>query len=498
MNWKQLVLIAFLAFCGNLIYAQEKITPVDTFQNENFVDIIENSLLEYYKEQVADITTDSIIAFLGYEEKDVPQFSDSVYCARLGEMNEMSPFHLDCNEHVLQTIDYFTRKRRKFTSITLGRSALYFSMFEEKLAKHNLPLELKYLSVIESGLRPQVKSRAGALGLWQFMYRTGKMYGLEQNSYYDERMDPEKATEAACLYLKKLHSMYDDWNMALAAYNAGPGNVNKAIRRSGGKMTYWEIRPYLPRETQGYVPNFIAMSYMMTYYASHNIYPLPPAIHDFEIDTICIKRGLNMKSIDTVINWSVEDIQHINPIYKTTYIPKTDPPQCISIPITFVKDWLAMEDSIYKTDSILFYLPSDEDLDDLKGTKHIFEGDKLTHTVRSGESLSVIASNYGTTVSNLMDWNSLYSTRLKVGQKLTIYGKNAPKPKKPTKKVETSSSSISNNTKDLSADQIYVIKSGDNLWEIAKKKNTTVTKLQDLNPEVNYKDLKVGQKIRIK
>src|SRR5690606_5215859 len=187
--------------------------------------------------------------------------------------------------------------------IVLGRSELYFNMFEEKLAKHGLPIELKYLAVIESGLRPSAKSRAGALGLWQFMYRTGKFYNLNQNSYIDERMDPELATEAAALYLKKLHSLYDDWNMALAAYNAGPGNVNKAIRRSGGKMTYWGIRPFLPRETQGYVPNFITVAYMMTNHTLHNLIPAPAPALAHEIDTVCLKQGIRMRTLETVLDW---------------------------------------------------------------------------------------------------------------------------------------------------------------------------------------------------
>ena len=205
---------------------------LDTLQHERFIKVMEKSLNDYYSEYSStDQQTDSIIEALGYDDSEVPTFPDSVYCERLSEMNEMSPFQLDCNEDVLKVIDYFTRRRRSFTSITLGRSQLYFTMFEEKLAQNNMPIELKYLAVIESGLRPQIRSRAGAMGLWQFMYRTGKMYGLNQNSYIDERMDPELATEAACKYLKQLYSMYDDWNMALAAYNAGPGNVNKAIRR---------------------------------------------------------------------------------------------------------------------------------------------------------------------------------------------------------------------------------------------------------------------------
>jgi membrane-bound lytic murein transglycosylase D len=465
----------------------------DTLQYDHFIQISENALIEYYKEISGANNADEIIQQLGYTEEDVPEFSDSIYCLRLSEMNERSPFHLDCNEYVLNTIGYFTKKRRSFTQITLARSKLYFPMYEEKLAKHDMPIELKYLSVIESGLRPQVKSRAGALGLWQFMYRTGKMYGLNEDSYIDERMDPEKATDAACVYLKKLYSMYDDWNMALAAYNAGPGNVNKAIRRSGGKMTYWEIRPYLPKETQGYVPNFIAMSYMMTYYAEHNIKPLKDVVYDFELDTVCLKQGVHMSSIDSILHLSVEEIQRFNPIYKTSYIPKTIPAQCISLPVPYVRKWIALEDSIYKLDSLIFAPPTNEKASVSNHDNTATPEGKIIHTVSSGESLSIISRKYGTTVSKIMEWNSLRSTNLKVGQKLTIYGKNSvPTP-------ETKQESKTPEVEIPSEGVVYhTIESGDNFWELSKKYGTTVDEIERLNTGLDPKDLKMGQQVRVK
>ncbi len=461
---------------------------LDTLQHERFIRVMEESLNQYYADYSStDKQTDSIIEALGYDDSEVPSFPDSVYCQRLSEMNEMSPFQLDCNEDVLKVIDYFTRKRRSFTSVTLGRSKLYFTMFEEKLAQNNMPIELKYLSVIESGLRPQIRSRAGAMGLWQFMYRTGKMYGLNQNSYIDERMDPELATEAACRYLKRLHEMYDDWNMALAAYNAGPGNVNKAIRRSGGKMTYWEIRPFLPGETKMYVPNFIAMSYMMTYHAEHNIRPREAKIYDYQLDTVCLRDGLHMKVIDSLIGWEEESIQALNPIYKTTYIPKTTPAQCIRIPQEYVAEWIAMEDSIYALDSLIYESIVEEEEE---------EQNTIIHYVRSGQNLGFIAGRYGTTVRNIMNWNNLSSTRLSIGQRLTIYT-SAPPPKKkvePKKKASKPAQKFKTPTKGT----LYVIRNGDNLWDIARAHNTTVSELRKLNPGIDSSDLKVGQKIRIK
>ena len=257
---KQWIVSLLVLFTTSLVNGQKPahlVRPSDSLDPDPFVNTVQQSLNLFYADYANATTYDSIISALNYAPGQIPTFSDSVICARLAHLNELTPFQLDCNSATLSTIKFFAAQRRGFIRIALGRSALYFDLFEEKLTEYGLPLELRFLSVIESGLRPQVKSRAGALGLWQFMYKTGRYFGLEENSYIDERMDPEKATDAACRYLKQLYGIYGDWNLALAAYNAGPGNVNNAIRRSGGKTTYWEVRPYLPSETQGYVPNFI-------------------------------------------------------------------------------------------------------------------------------------------------------------------------------------------------------------------------------------------------
>lgn len=495
---KKILLLGLMLIIGIPVFAQvDQGDPNDTedvVQYEEFLDVVNTTLQDYYRDFAStDKQTDSIIASFGYEDKDVPEFSDSVYCMRLNEMNEMSPFQLDCNNKVLSTIKYFTKYRRHFTSVVLGRSHLYFPMFEEKLAAHDMPIELKYLAVIESGLRPQIRSRAGALGLWQFMYRTGRMYGLNQNSYIDERMDPELETEAACLYLKKLYSMYNNWNMALAAYNAGPGNVNKAIRRSGGKMTYWGIRPYLPRETQGYVPNFIAMSYMLTYHAEHNIKSREPKFYDFEVDTVCLNAGLHMEVIDSLINWPITDIQALNPIFKTKYIPKTATQTCINIPSTYIGKWIEMEDSIYTLDSLIYH--------SIEEQKEEEEPSFIVHYVRSGQTLGGIAQKYGTSVRKVMNWNNLRSTRLSIGQRLRVYSSGAAPaqaavetPKAPQK---SSTSTVATNQKNTSGSTTHIISSGDSLWTIAQQKGTTVDALLKLNPGIDFKDLKVGQKIRV-
>jgi membrane-bound lytic murein transglycosylase D len=317
---KQFIFILLLSISSGTLLSQRGnhlVKPSDTLKRDAFINTVEQSLQLFLAEYVNKNNYDSIITALNYEPGDEPAFTDEVYCERLEKMNAMSPFQLDCNSITLSTIKFFVKSRRGFIRIALGRSAVYFDMFEEKLAEYGLPIELKYLAVIESGLRPQVKSKAGALGLWQFMYRTGLHYGLKENSYIDERMDPALATDAACRFLRQLYGIYGDWNLALAAYNAGPGNVNKAIRRSGNKTTYWEVRPFLPSETQGYVPNFIAAAYLMTYHAEHNIIPMEAKIHDAQLDTMCLTNGVHMSTISKLTNWQEEDVKTLNPVYKT-------------------------------------------------------------------------------------------------------------------------------------------------------------------------------------
>ena len=402
----------------------------------------------------------------------------------------MTPFQLDCNETALSIIKYFLSKRKGFIRVALGRSPLYFDMFESKLSEYGLPIELKYLAVIESGLRPQVKSRAGALGLWQFMYRTGLYFGLKENSYIDERMDPEKATDAACRYLKKLFGIYGDWNLALAAYNAGPGNVNKAIRRSGDKKTYWEVRPYLPNETQGYVPNFIAVSYLMTYHKEHHILPTKMNPHNITVDTMCFKSAIHMGTISKVIDWSLEDIKKHNPVFKTTFIPKSTPPYCISGPHEKINMVVGQEDSLINLENSI-YGTSEVKL------KKIFVKDSITgdtiqktlnvyyHKVQAGEVINKVAAYYAVTANQIMDWNGLKTTNIYTGQHLRIETEKKVTPPKPKPKP-------------VSTRKYYTVRSGDTFGHIAEKNRVSQSRLRKLNPRININRLSIGQKIRIR
>lgn len=496
----KLIIATFALIAGSAWGQNYDWTADDSLRGEAMIKTIEQSLNYFYAESTKDENYDSIIDALNFERDDVPEYSDEVYCERLNVMNEMSPFHLDCNETTLSTIKFFVQKRRGFARVVLGRSKLYFSMFEEKLAEHGLPIELKYLAVIESGLRPQVKSRAGALGLWQFMYRTGRMYGLEENSYVDERMDPERATEAACRYLKKLYEIYNDWNLALAAYNAGPGNVNKAIRRSGNKLTYWEVRPYLPRETQGYVPNFIAAAYLLTYYPEHNIIPMEAMVNYNQLDTMCLQRGVHFSTVAELLKMEEEEIERLNPIYKRNYIPKgMDEPYCIALPIDKLGELVGLEDSLYALEYDKYVKPQEgtpsnaNSGGDNEGTStNSVQNDANTnyqyHKVRSGETLGTIASRYGTTTTEIKRINGLSSTRIYVGQRLKV------KATAGSSSTNTQSSSSSNSTER----KYYSVRSGDTFGRIAQRHRLSISQLRRLNPGINIDRLSIGQKIRVK
>ncbi len=488
--------------------------PSDSLKGEAFLNTVEQTLKLFYADYTNDLRYDSIISALKYEQGEIPSFTDEEICQRLQKMNEMTPFHLECNQATISTIRFFARERRSFIRIAMGRSALYFDMYREKLAEYGLPIELRFLSVIESGLRPQIKSKAGALGLWQFMYKTGLYFGLEENSYIDERMDPEKATDAACRYLRQLYGIYGDWNLALAAYNAGPGTVNKAIRKSGNKTTYWAVRPYLPTETQGYVPNFIAAAYLMTYHAEHNIIPLEAKVHNAELDTMCLKQAVHMNTVAKLIGWDLEEIKSLNPVYKTTYIPKTKPARCITGPFTQITMLVGLEDSLYKLEKSIYnpdqvIVIQQKDTNTVKSedsTQNIefqnTDGDssKLPsknlqyYKVKPGENLKSISLKFNVTINQLMEWNALRTTNLYVGQKLKVYSDEVIAQTQTTQTQQTTTPVKPPAPKK----KYYTVRSGDNFSKVAQKHNLTIGQLQKLNPGVKVSRIQVGQKLRVK
>lgn len=509
MNWVRHITITLTAFLFTVPSISQidstflRPKEVDTTAYMHFMDVVELSLFEFYKETWGQEKAYRIIDSLGYEENEKPVFDDAVYIERLKALNAKTIIEIEINSDVLNTVKYFVSKRRTFTAVCLGRSKLYFPMYERYLDNYKIPIELKYLSVIESGLRPTVKSKAGATGLWQFMYPTGRMYGLESDSYVDERMNPELATNAACQYLKYLHGLYGDWSMALAAYNAGPGNVNKAITRSGGKMTYWEIRPFLPQETQMYVPNFIAMLYMMTYYAEHNIVPKEAVVHYYEIDTVCLKSSIRITHIDSLLGISTEDFLILNPFYKTDMIPATEHQQCISLPRDKIALFLEKEDSLYALDMQFA----------ATGSKYVTMEKKKVHTVKPDETILLVAEKYGVTSTDIRTWNGLRTNVIYPGQKLTIMvtekkfiDNTGATTTGSTTTTSTSTKPVSNGTDSNNPAnsttttndgnyKYYALQSGESLWSVSQKLGIPFDRLQELNKGLDPKKMQPGQKI---
>ena len=288
------------------------------------------------------------------------------------------------------------------------KGPLYFPLFEEALDRHDLPLELKYLAVVESGLNPKARSHAGARGLWQFMYATARGQGLRIDSYIDERRDPVRSSEAACVFLKKLYNQYGDWYLALAAYNAGPGNVNKAIRRSGGKKNFWEIRYFLPRETRNYVPAFMAVLYLMEYHAEHNIFPAELFTPYAALDTVEVNTVLRFDQIAAHLNMDVESLSQLNPMFRLDIIPGPPEKWPLVLPQNLIPSFLA-----YQKDMIL-HEPE-------RTPKIVFVPEPVIYRVKSGDVLGGIASSYGVSVKQLKEWNGLKGTMIRVGQKLKIH-----------------------------------------------------------------------------
>ncbi|MGQ0828217.1 MAG: LysM peptidoglycan-binding domain-containing protein [Bacteroidota bacterium] len=423
----------------------------------------------------------------------VPRYEEIVYESRLAKLDEVSPFDLEYNPVVKGYIEMYTFRKRELVSRMMALSQFYFPMFEEQLDKFNLPLELKYLAICESALNPLARSRSGAMGLWQFMYPTGKMYGLKVSSYIDERCDPYKSTVAACEYFQYLYTLFNDWQMVLAAYNGGPGTVNKAIRRSGGRKTYWEIRPYLPRETQGYVPAFIAVNYVMNYTSEHNLYSAIPKKTFLQVDTITVKKQISFAQISAVLDIPIDEIQYLNPGYRKQIIPLSpSEPNTLTLPENKMGAFVTNEDKIYN-----FY-------NDSLNSKNVLSMQEVrkTHTVKAGEHLSSIARKYSCSVTDIKTWNGIRSSSVKPGKKLVIYVyQKVPVEKKMAEppKAETVAATEVGASKNTATPgfKYYTIQKGDSLYKIAKKQKTTIEEIKRLNNFGTNYNLLPGKKIKV-
>jgi membrane-bound lytic murein transglycosylase D len=437
----------------------------------------------------------------GYNE-NIP-VSDSIYVDRLSKLPKV--IELPYNNVVRSCIDLYVNRRRNLVEYMLGMESFYFPMIEESLDKYGLPLELKYLTIVESALNPIALSRAGASGLWQFMLPTGKFYGLEINSLVDERRDPVKATDAACRYLKDLFAIYGDWNLSIAAYNCGAGNVNKAIKRAGGKMDYWAIYPYLPKETRSYVPFFIAATYAMNYYPYHQLHPVQTTL-PLSTDTIMVSKLIHFEQIAEILQIDKEEIQALNPQYKKDIIPGNSKPQVLKLPSVKAYAYIEMENTIAKhRESELF--TNRDYVNQSAGPE------KIIHKVAKGENLAIIGSRYGVTTANIRKWNRLKSNAVPRGRNLILYvdnggytASNNKTANVPQTAPSTATTSVPKTTATKSkaphiATIPYKIKSGDSFASIARiiarrYPGYTHEDLMQLN-NVSNPNLKVGQYIKI-
>jgi membrane-bound lytic murein transglycosylase D len=416
----------------------------------------------------------------GFAPDQVPAWSEAVMRHRLAVLDAGTPFELVYNRVVQAYIDLYVVRKREMSSRMLGLAELYFPTFEEHLDRHGIPLEMKYLAVIESALNPSARSRAGAVGLWQFMLPTGKLYGLKADSYIDERHDVYKSTEAACRYLKHLHGLYDNWELAMAAYNCGPGNVNKAIRRAGGVKDYWRIYDYLPRETRGYVPAFIAVNYLFNHHADHNLYPIAPTYCAYEVDTVQVCFPLDLAALAVLSGGTVQELRELNPMLKLGVVPDADQPITVYLPKDAVPVFISNEEVLRYS----YYAANPGTKPPVPAAQRAPEPEARHHTVRKGETLGGIASRYGMSVEQLRRLNNIRGNTIQIGQKLVV--------KRTTPERTASASPGSDNRV-----QYYTVQPGDTLWSIAQRHpGVSVDDLRRLNDGLPQ-GLKPGARIRV-
>lgn len=455
---------------------------------------------------------------LNYSTNDIESkyesLPDSIYIQRLAAIT--SQIDLSYNSNVKEMIELYTNRRRKQVEIMLGLANYYFPIFEKTLDKYEMPLELKYMAIIESALNAKAFSRAGACGLWQFMYETGKMYGLEVNTFIDERKDPLKATDAAARYLNDLYKIYNDWHLVIAAYNCGPGNVNKAIARSGGKRDYWTIYYRLPKETRGYVPAYISATYVMNYYKLHNLTPLEPSFNVIT-DTIMVNDYLHLQQVASTLGIDIELLRDINPMYRRDIIPATKTKAYpLKLPIDFINRFISNELEVFSYNRNE-YFPNNQIKNpnqtatnytpvDIKGKSKVY------YTVKSGDTVGFISEWFKIRTADLRYWNNIKGNLIRVGQKLVIYTPESKADYYKTfnnmsfaekqKTIGKSATVASVENKEVNIDpkfHYYTVKSGDNLWSIAKKyPGISAENIQQLNNITSTKSLYIGQKLKIK
>lgn len=417
-------------------------------------------------------------------ESNVP---DEVYIERIKKMNSF--ISLPYNEIVKNYIILYSEKMPTKMSHILGLCQYYMPIFEDIFNRYDIPQELKAMAVIESAMNPLAVSRAGAKGMWQFMYSTAKMYGLHIDSFVDERLDPVKSAEAAAQYLQDSYEIFGDWNLAIASYNCGAGNVNKAIRRSGGKRAFWDIWPYLPRETRGYVPAFVGALYTMTYYKEHGIRPEAVEI-PAHIDTLKINKQLHLRQVADLTAAPLEELKNLNPQYRHEIIPGESREYILRIPYEYTNAFIEYEDSVYRHKAEEYFNPVT-----IKKIKDGADGERIVYRVKNGDYLGRIASRHRCTVAQIKRWNNLSSNNIRVGQRLVIYrgGTSSGSASASSAPAKAQSSSAA----PASGGSTYTVKSGDTLSGIANRNGVTVAQLKQWNG-LSGNNIKVGQKLKVK
>lgn len=438
---------------------------VSTAKGYVVLDTSKNILPEIHYEYVPDLSFNEVADRISCLESDIP---------------------LSYNKVVKSFIDYFTVRDRDYSKLMIQRVNLYFPIFEYYLEKYGLPDELKYLSIIESGLNPIARSRVGAAGLWQFMPATGRLFKLYQDYYIDERLDPYKSTEAACIYLKSLYNRFKNWELALASYNAGPGKVRRAIRRSGYKKTFWEVYDYLPRETRSYLPQFVAMIYLLNHQKEHNL-KVDYVFYPIKSDTIHVSKYVDLKTFAQQIDVCLEDIKTLNPALRRGAVPPHAKNYALRFPIDKMPYLQAHRNEILDSASV----KGKEVLAKLAATQpgSTFGRQNLRHRVRSGEVLGTIAERYSVRVSDLRKWNRIRGNLIRSGQMLNVWVKPGQQ--------QTVASARTTTPQDIPTSKIHLVQPGDTLWEISLKyKGLTIERIKQLNNLQNSR-IKPGQTLII-
>ena len=421
---------------------------------------------------------------------------DSVYMDRLKMMNSF--ITLPYNEIVRNYIILYSEKMGERMENMLGLCSYYMPIFQDTFDRYDLPEELRAMAIIESALNPRAESRVGAKGMWQFMYSTAKHYGLQIDSFVDERMDPVKSADAAARYLRDAYDIFGDWNLAIASYNCGAGNVNKAIRRSGGSRAFWDIWPYLPRETRGYGPAFVGALYTMKYYKEHGLRPTPTEM-PVHVDTFKITKMLHLKQVSELTGAPLEQLKNLNPQYKHEIIPGNDREYILRIPYNYTNAFIDHEDSLYRHKADVYFNPAT-----IKKIKDGGDGERIIYKVKNGDYLGRIASRYRVSVNQIKRWNNLKSNNIRVGQRLIIYrggrvssGTSASTASSQSSSAKSTTPAPKSTSIHPSAEYtIYTVKSGDSLYSIAKNyPGVSAQNIMDFNGISS--GIKPGMKIKI-